>query len=204
MKWLFCTILSEFILFHTFPHWHNSGHFNSLTPGKFQFNFRLVIFKLTLVNGGWGISNEIALRCMPLDITDDKSTLVQVMAWCRQATNHYLSQCWPISLSPNGVTRPQWVNPLMASDTRFFCIKYIVCHNFNMKWIVGVQQIIMFYTNVHFVSGVQSEKLFLSVVHWNRNIRCFMTGILIVYALNVSLLYTETWINAWSTAKKYI
>ena len=23
---------------------------------------------------------------MPLDLTDDKSTLVQVMAWCRQAT----------------------------------------------------------------------------------------------------------------------
>ena len=37
-------------------------------------------------------------------------TLVQVMAWCRQATSHYLSQCWPRSLSPYGVTRPQWVN----------------------------------------------------------------------------------------------
>ena len=31
------------------------------------------------------------------------------MAWCRQATSHYLSQCWPRSLSPYGVTRPQWV-----------------------------------------------------------------------------------------------
>ena len=47
---------------------------------------------------------------MPLDLTDDNSTLVQVMAWCRQATSHYLSQCWPRSMSPNGVTRPQWVN----------------------------------------------------------------------------------------------
>ena len=47
---------------------------------------------------------------MPLDLTDDKSTLVQVMAWCRQATSHYLSQCWPRSVSPYGVTRPQWVN----------------------------------------------------------------------------------------------
>ena len=46
---------------------------------------------------------------MLLDLTDDKSTLVQVMAWCRQATSHYLSQCWPRSLSPYGVTRPQWV-----------------------------------------------------------------------------------------------
>ena len=61
------------------------------------------------MNSGWGISYEIALRWMPLDLTDDKSTLVQVMAWCRQATSHYLSQCWPRSLSPYGVTRPQWV-----------------------------------------------------------------------------------------------
>ena len=33
------------------------------------------------MNGGWGISYVIALRWMPLDLTDDKSTLVQVMAW---------------------------------------------------------------------------------------------------------------------------
>ena len=32
------------------------------------------------------------------------------MAWCHQATSHYLSQCWPISLLQYGVTRPQWVN----------------------------------------------------------------------------------------------
>ena len=49
---------------------------------------------------------------MPQDTTDDKSTLVQVMAWCRQATSHYLSQCWPRSMSPNGVTMPQWVKPI--------------------------------------------------------------------------------------------
>ena len=46
---------------------------------------------------------------MSMDLTDDKSTLVQVMAWCRQTTSHYLSQCWPRSMTPCGVTRPQWV-----------------------------------------------------------------------------------------------
>ena len=55
------------------------------------------------------VAEVIALRWMPQDLTDDKSTLVQVMAWCRQATSHYLGQCWPRSVSPNGVTRPQWV-----------------------------------------------------------------------------------------------
>ena len=56
------------------------------------------------------ISCEIALIWMSLDFTDDQSKLVQVMACCRQATSHYLSQCWPRSLLPYGITRPQWVN----------------------------------------------------------------------------------------------
>ena len=37
------------------------------------------------------------------------------MAWCRQAASHYLSQCWPRSMSPYGVTRSQWVNVNMIS-----------------------------------------------------------------------------------------
>ena len=69
------------------------------------------------MNGDWGISYEIALRWMPLDLTDDKPTLVQVMAWCRQATSHYLSQCWPSSLSPYGVTCSQWVNGVEVHGT---------------------------------------------------------------------------------------
>ena len=44
---------------------------------------------------------------MSMDLTDDMSTLVQVMAWCHQASSHYLSQCWPRSM-PYGITRPQW------------------------------------------------------------------------------------------------
>ena len=83
--------------------------FNSLAPGKFEWNFRYVFFKWILMVDGWGISSEIALILMSMDFTDDQSTLLQVMAWCRQATSHYLSQCWPRSLSPYGVTRPQWV-----------------------------------------------------------------------------------------------
>ena len=34
------------------------------------------------------------------DVDDLKSTLIQVMAWCHQATSHYLSQCWPRSMPP--------------------------------------------------------------------------------------------------------
>ena len=47
---------------------------------------------------------------MPQNPVDDKSVLVQVMAWCLQATSHYLSQGWPRSKSSYGITKPQWVN----------------------------------------------------------------------------------------------
>ena len=84
---------------------------------------------LILVTDGWGIYCKIALGWLPLDYICDKSTLVQVMAWCRQATSHYLSQCWPRSMSPCGITRPQCVNSSLPgqngchfTDNIFRCI----------------------------------------------------------------------------------
>ena len=88
--------------------------FNSLAPGKFEWHFIYVIFKQILVVDNWDISCETVLIWMSLDFTDDQSTLVQVMAWCRQATSHYLSQCWPRSPSPYGITRPQWVKTIQS------------------------------------------------------------------------------------------
>ena len=45
--------------------------FNSLAPGKLEWNFRYVIFKQILVIDGWGISCEIAITWMSLDFSDD-------------------------------------------------------------------------------------------------------------------------------------
>ena len=66
---------------------------------------------------------------MSLDLTDDKSTLVQVMAWCRQATSHYLSQCWPRFMSPYGVTRPQGVDLILFSN-----LVHYKCNIFVWNW----------------------------------------------------------------------
>ena len=41
-----------------------------------------------------------------------------VMAWCHQATSHYLSQSWSRSKWPYGITRPQWVNILKLTPFR--------------------------------------------------------------------------------------
>ena len=82
---------------------------NSLAPGGFDYSLKLVNFKLILTINFLSISCEIVIRWMPQHLTDHLSTMVQVMAWCRQSTNHYLSQCWLKSPSPYDVTRPQWV-----------------------------------------------------------------------------------------------
>ena len=55
----------------------------------------LVIFKLILLIDGWSIHCEIVLRWLSQDLNYDKSTLVQVMDWCRQAASHYLSHVDP-------------------------------------------------------------------------------------------------------------
>ena len=44
-------------------------------------------------------SSEIDFSWMPVDpFNDDKWTLVQAMAWCREAMNQYPNHCWPRSI----------------------------------------------------------------------------------------------------------
>ena len=91
--------------------WFGIRSFNSLAPGEIWIKFQILNFPDNFSD--WWLrlwTCEVALRWMSLDLTDDKLTFVQAMAWCRQATIHYVSQFWPKSLSPHSVTRPQWVN----------------------------------------------------------------------------------------------
>ena len=81
--------------------------FNSLTPGRSECDSKNVIFNLVLLIGFFRSSHDNAHQRMTQDLADDKSTLVQVMALCHQATSHYLSQCWLSSSSPYGVARSQ-------------------------------------------------------------------------------------------------
>ena len=60
----------------------------------------------------------------PEDFADDMSALVEVMAWCRQATSHYLSQNWHRSMSPFGITRPQCDNHSVVT-TRIFWVSLV-------------------------------------------------------------------------------
>ena len=75
---------------------------NSLAPARPRCHFKTAIIHLILLIGIFTSSKDNVLRWMPRDLTDYKSTLVQVMAWCCQATRHYLSQCWPCSMASPG------------------------------------------------------------------------------------------------------
>ena len=71
-----------------------------------------VILKVQSLNTCYGLranSYAIVLSWIPQHIFDNDSKLVQLMAWCRQATSYYLNQCWPRSMSLYDITRPQWV-----------------------------------------------------------------------------------------------
>ena len=152
-----------------------------LAPGKFEWNCRHVIFKQILVIDDWGISCEIALIWMSLDFTDDQSTLVQVMAWCRQATSHYLSQCWPRSLSPYGVTRPQWVNshpcPQWPSS---------LCHQVISGYGIGMlaNDIFVIRIGISAWKATQLSSLWLTHKQWETR----------VYSA-LQLLYPQCWLN---------
>ena len=62
-------------------------------------------------------SFEIILRQMLQNTLNHKSTLIQIMT-CH--TSHYLSQCWPRSMSPNGISRAPWIKLSYAVSLSFY------------------------------------------------------------------------------------
>ena len=111
---------------------------NSLAPGRCSCNLRSVIFKFILRIDILSIPCEIAVRWILKDFTDDKTILVQIMAWCHQATSHYLNQCWPIlclNLASLGGHRVKPVCDMLdPSVVSCSCVQmslvYIWCHWF--------------------------------------------------------------------------
>ena len=80
--------------------------------GQFGRSFRQAIFEK--MAHGSGISCETTHRWPSLDLTDDKSIMVQVMSVCLKATLCCLSHCWPSSMLPYCITRPGWLKELTS------------------------------------------------------------------------------------------
>ena len=82
---------------------------NSMAPRRYGSNFVRMNFKPIIQVCNWVTCCGIALRRMPLNLTNDFSALILVMAWHHQATGHYLNQCRPRSMWSYVVTGPWWV-----------------------------------------------------------------------------------------------
>ena len=85
---------------------------NSLVPRGIWMKFWVILNHILIIDC-WG---NVLSNCHQVIVAGSQSILVQVMAWCHQSISHYLSQCWPRSMFPCGVTLPQWVNSLWRSD----------------------------------------------------------------------------------------
>ena len=107
-------------LFYVENVWILISGLNSLDRGRFCSDFKSIIFKFIIQNYDLGTHCEIDLVWMPQNLTYGYSTLVQVMAWSRQASSHYLSQYWPRCMSPSTITRPEWVEQLHDLRDIFF------------------------------------------------------------------------------------
>ena len=55
------------------------------------------VFKCIFLNENFWISNNMSMKCVSQGLIDNIS-LIQVVAWCHQATSHYLNQWWLWSL----------------------------------------------------------------------------------------------------------
>ena len=86
----------------------NASVFNSLPHGRCDSNLKCIIFTF-IQNCSLGTHCDLVPRWMLRNPTNERLTLFQVMAWCRKAPSHYLSQCWLGSLSPYAVPRPECV-----------------------------------------------------------------------------------------------
>ena len=114
----------------------------------------IVILKLLFSNSLYGmvaskgLCCEIALRLMPLNLTNENLTWVQVLAWCPQETSHYLNQWWTRSPTSYGINRLHWVNSLRPSDAIWrhrsgstlvqvmACCLTALSHYLNQCWLI--------------------------------------------------------------------
>ena len=83
------------------------------------------IFKRIFFNEHFITWIAISLKSVPKRPIDDKSALIQTMAW-RQ-------QCWARSTTPYGVNKPRWTNVELIDGTHTW--------NWNCKWWQKLQKV---------------------------------------------------------------
>ena len=90
------------------------------------------------MNGGRGISYEIALRWMPLDLTDDKSTLVQVPHGTKPLPEPMLTQVYVATASSVYMYKQQLINNTCMYQKQYISrIMHMVCTKLHVLFWFG-------------------------------------------------------------------
>ena len=119
--------------------------FNSWTPGRCGNIIQNLIFKLIIQKS---TRCEFSVRWIPQNLTNEKSKLVQVMAWCLQATSHYLRSWANVEpdLCRHMVSRPQVLkhgkfSPKYSQETGVSLwvqsVTYLICSVFAIVNLLG-------------------------------------------------------------------
>ena len=112
---------------------------DSLSPRICGCHFKCVNFKHNLGVDILSVQVKSIMEWGTEDLADGKSTLVQVMAWCHQATSHYLNQCRATALMPYGITKTQWVHINLISahfSSIISCLQVVFRYEFVIIWII--------------------------------------------------------------------
>ena len=135
-------------VFLTLTHW-SLGNLSEVFDKQFSSKFKWFMAEVSFC--------EFTVRWISIDLTDDKSTLVQVMAWYHQTSSHYLNQCWPSFVTPYGITRPQWVK---SCHDEFM---FYLCYRANMQLMSWQpkktgHQLVSYWFSLHRIFWIQQWK----------------------------------------------
>ena len=134
---------------------------------------------------------------------DENSALAHIMVWCHQESNHYLNQCWPRSMVPYGVTRPQRGNKLSR----------VLIQNYLLWAIGGTQVFCMFWTPICWYISIFED--FGARSRYLRQGKVIAVGcnyialpeipvsgnkVLISLTLDVSRYFARSWWTFWNTS----
>ena len=73
---------------------------------------------------------------MCLDLTDDESTLLEVMAWCRPTPSHYPGQCLPRSMTS--------LNTIITHQSSIPSLNFITVTSWRTRWRVRSTATLLF------------------------------------------------------------
>ena len=131
------------------------------------------------------------------------------MAWCRQATSHCLSQCWPRSLSPHGVARPHWINAILLTMQHVYICIYIYIYIYSDDQWSHFRQFVSYtpshdiYELLHFFPSfvlTSYQNLFVEVLSY---LFIYPKGTNIIFLLNVNDAITSFHPLTWQGERFY-